>query len=94
MPTGPIKEVNVLPLYGPGFLNREGTGTAWVDNTGTITRVQCEVFAPNGLPTQGTEYTVSGIYAEAPGTNLPFSTTLICTVVASPMSQFDRKAAE
>ncbi|MVN78093.1 hypothetical protein GO988_17320 [Hymenobacter sp. HMF4947] len=87
-----IKEVNVVDQHGPSFLNRAGTGDAWVNSVGTITRIQCGTFAAGIVPTRGTTYSITGVYV---ATQLPFGPILIpCTVAASPVSQFERSVAD
>ncbi|WP_156176034.1 hypothetical protein [Hymenobacter terrenus] len=83
-----IHDVNIVDLYGDGFLNHHGIGSAVVDATGTITSITCGIFAQiKPIPKVGTEYSISGIYDD---NNLPFQVNLRCTTAARPASIFDR----
>ena len=85
MPT--ISNVNVLDLYGDSFLDHAGIGTATMGPNGSVTQVQCGVFAViKPIPVVGKEYIITGDFDQDP--KIPFKVTMRCTVAARPASIF------
>lgn len=87
MPRRAISNVNVMYPYGDSFLGGSGIGHANVDAHGTITQIDCGVFAQNKpLPQVGKEYVITGDFDDDP--KIPFKATLTCAVANRPVSQF------
>lgn len=82
-----LENVNIIDLYGDGWLNHAGTGTAIV-NQGTITQIVCGQFGnPQNLPVVGNSYAISGTMVGG-GKRIDFKTTLSCTNANIPQCIF------